>query len=481
MNFKNKKLLLFGGIAIVVLVVVLAMVHASQSKNTARYVTAQAQYADVNSVIQETGTVNPVDEVNVGTQVSGTISQLFVDYNSIVRKGEILAKLDPTSFQAAADQANATVDVSKAQAAAGASTIVQNAANSQNMAANEQQLIANVKKAQAQETLSSLTVSRDRSLLAQGYISQSQLDTDVAAESSNLQALRAAEQQAKGGTAQVLAATATEQVSQSQAAAAQAQVGVAAAVAEQANYNLSRAVITSPIDGIVVSRNVSVGQTVAASLQTPTLFVIASSLKDMEVDVSVDEADVGQLRASQTAYITVPAYPNVAFKGIVKQVRVNPTTLQNVVTYDAVVIVHDEQERLKPGMTANVAIDVVHRSNVLTVPMAALLYRPSAQHGAGAGSATGGTGGNGAAAGSAASPAPVAGAPGSHVTLWVLAKTKPVATPVVIGYSDGTNVEIAQGSLKAGDRVITSEIRSSSTRASSPGVLGPGIGGGRGG
>lgn len=475
MKFKNKKLFLFGGIALVALIVIFAFVHASQSKNNARYVTAKAQYADVNSVIQETGTVNPVDEVSVGTQVSGTISQLFVDYNTIVHKGEILAKLDPTSFQAAADQANATLDVAKAQAAAGSSTIAQNAANTQNMQANEQQLVANAKKAQAQETLSSITVSRDRALMAQGYISQSQLDTDVAAENSNVQALAAAEQQARGGTAQVTGANASVDVSQSQATAEQAQVAVAAAQAEQTNYNLSRTVITSPIDGIVVSRNVSVGQTVAASLQTPTLFVIASSLKDMEVDVSVDEADVGQLRATQTAYITVPAYPNIEFKGIVKQVRVNPTTVQNVVTYDAVVIVHDEQERLKPGMTANVTIDVVHRSNVLTVPLAALLYRPSGQHASRSGGAAGG-----AAPGPSGSPAPVAGAPGSHVTLWVLAKNKPVATPVVIGYSDGSNVEIAQGSLKSGDLVITSEIRSGSTGSSSPAGLGPGLGGGRG-
>jgi len=479
MNFKNKKPLLIGGVAVAALVIVLFVVHASQSKNDTHYVTAQAQYADVNSVIEETGTVNPVDEVNVGTQVSGTISQLFVDYNSIVRKGEVLAKLDPTSFQAAADQANATLDVAKAQAAAGSGTVAQNAANTQNMQANEQQLIANVKKAQAQESLSSITVSRDRALMAQGYISQSQLDTDLAAENSNLQALAAAEQQARGGTAQVVGANAGEQVSQSQALASRAQVEVAAAQAEQTNYNLSRTVITSPIDGIVVSRNVSVGQTVAASLQTPTLFVIASSLKDMEVDVSVDEADVGQLRAGQTAYITAPAYPNVVFKGIVNQVRVNPTTVQNVVTYDAVVIVHDEQERLKPGMTANVTIDVVHRSNVLTVPLAALLYRPSAQHASHTAGASRAAGGSGTPSASS-SPPPVAGAPGSHVTLWVLAKSKPVATPVVLGYSDGNNVEIAQGSLKSGDLVITSEIRSSSTSGSSPTGLGPGLGAGRG-
>jgi HlyD family secretion protein len=460
MKPKSKKLVLFGALALVACLVVFLLVHASSARNDPGYVTAQVKYGDINSTIQETGTVNPIDEVNVGTQVSGTISQIFVDYNSVVHKGQVLAKLDPTSFQEAVDQANATLAQARAQAAAQASTVTQNAANTQNMLANEQQLEANVKKAQAQYDLSNITVQRDRQLLAQGYISQSQLDTDEATNESNLEALNAAQQQAKGGTAQVAGANATVQVSQNQAAAAQAQIAVDAAQAGQAEYNLARTVITSPIDGIVVARDVSVGQTVAASLQTPTLFVIASSLKDMEVDVSVDEADVGQLRAGQTAYLTVPAYPNVEFKGTVKQVRVNPTTVQNVVTYDAVVYVHDEQERLKPGMTANVTIDVVHRPNVLTMPLAALLYHPSSAQKQGGQSQ-------------------VAGAPGSRVTVWTLQKRKPVPVPVVIGYSDGSNVEIAQGNLKAGDQVITGEIRSSS--ASRPtGAFGPAFGGGRG-
>jgi HlyD family secretion protein len=458
MKVKNKKPIIFGALALVLVVVVFVVIHASTSRHDPHYVTAQAKYADINSTIQETGTVNPVDEVDVGTQVSGTISQLFVDYNSIVHQGEVMAKLNPTSFQAAANQANATLAQMRAQAAAQVSTISQNAANTQNMIDNQRQLEADVKKAQAAYNLSNVTVQRDRQLLAQGYIPQSQLDTDVAANESNIQALNAAEQQEKGGVAQVTSANATEQVSVSQAHAAQAQISAAAAEAEQANYNLSQTVITSPIDGIVVARDVSVGQTVAASLQTPTLFVLASSLKDMEVDVAVDEADVGQLQQGQTALISVPAYPNVVFQGTVKQVRVNPTEVQNVVTYDAVVIVHDEQERLKPGMTANVTIEVVHRPNVLTVPLAALLYRPaSAQR---------------------TSAAPVAGAPGSQVTVWTLQKRKPVAVPVVIGYSDGSNVEITGGNLKAGDTVITSEIRSSSSHATTSGAFGPGLGGG---
>ncbi len=496
-----------------VIVIVALIVRNAGSRNAANYVTSPVVRTTINSTIQETGTINPVDEVNVGTQVSGTIAQLNVDYNSIVHKNEVLAVLDPTSFQAAAAQAHAQLDAARSQAAASSSTITQNAAAAQNSAANLQQLEANanaaqanVQKAAAQERLSSMTVARDRSLLSQGFISQSQMDTDQATESSNLEALRAAQaaytasqQQIAGGGAQLSGARAQIQTSQNQAGAAQAQIEVAAAQAQQADYNLSRTVIRSPIDGIVVSRAVAVGQTVAASLQTPTLFVIASSLKDMQVDVSVDEADVGQLRAGQNADITVPAFPNVTFHGVVQQVRVNPTTVQNVVTYDAVVQVHDPQARLKPGMTANVTIDVVRRNNVLAVPLAALLYHPSTRTG---GSRSGQAGGNGpsqagnagganaggqgqqsnaAATGSASSSsgttATVAGAPGSHVVIWTLGRSnKPRPVPVTIGYSDGNNVEITQGDVTEGERIITAELHSNAARTNGPAGFGGGFG-----
>jgi HlyD family secretion protein len=463
--------------------------HARKSSGGSRYITASVQRTTINATIQETGTINPVNQVQVGTQVSGTIQALNVDFNSIVHKGEVLATLDPTSFRASSSQAHANLEAARAQAAASQSTINQNAAAAQNSMANAAQLRANigaaqanVQKALAQQTLSQATVKRDRSLLAQGFISQSQMDADLATDQSNAQSLQAArssleaaQQQATGGSAQVVGAQAQETTSRHQAGASAAQIGVAAAQAQEADYNLDRTVIRSPIDGIVVSRSVSVGQTVAASLQTPTLFVIASSLKDMQVDVSVDEADVGQLKVGQAADITVPAFPNVTFHGTVKQVRVNPTTVSNVVTYDAVVAVHDQAGRLRPGMTANVTIDVVTRKNVLSVPVAALLYRPSAGRSAGGSAGAGG----GASAGAAASPQPVAGAPNSNTFLWVVQpeRQRPSRVPVTIGYSDGTNVEIKSGDLQESDRVIIGE--SQSARAGRPGGAGgPGLGGG---
>jgi len=235
-----------------------------------------------------------------------------------------------------------------------------------------------------------------------------------------------------------------------------------------------------------MARNVSVGQTVAASLQTPTLFTIATNLKDMQVDTSVDEADVGNVKAKDTATITVTAYPNVTFNGTVQQVRVNPTVVSNVVTYDAVVLVHDDSGRLFPGMTAQVTINTSTRTHVLSVPLQALLFRPLQQGarptstgggtpaggagGVGVGGPGGGAGGGGGGGGAAS--APVAGAPGSQVVIWVLRNGRPSAVRVTIGVSDNQNVEILSGSLQAGDPVIIAAVR---------GGRGQGGGGGRGG
>ena len=447
----SRRVLVFGVVAVAVIVAAYVVLRAVNGRLDApRYITSAVAYADIDATVQETGTVNPVNEVQVGTQVSGTVASLAVDYNSSVKKGQVLATLDPTSFQAAATQAQASL----AQAGASAQSA---AANEQQTQAGVGTAQANLNKAQAQLALARRTVQRDGELLAQGYIAQSQADVDSAAAKADAADVQSAQ------TA-VEAAQAQHQASQHQAAAAGAQVQSAQGAASQANYNLQRTVITSPIDGIIVSRNVSVGQTVAASFQTPTLFVIASSLKDMQVDVSVDEADVGQLRTGQSASISVPAYPNTAFRGTVKQIHVNPTTVQNVVTYDTVVAIHDESARLKPGMTANVTIAVARRQHVLTTPVAALLYRPQT---APAGQAT--PAGFGPPT-TSATPPPVAGAPGSHVIVWVLRGRggKPQPVPIVIGMSDGRNFEIQSGDVREGDRLITGQLQGQGGRGGNP-------------
>jgi HlyD family secretion protein len=447
-----KRILIIIGVVIVLSIATIAILGAFNAQHNApRYLTAPVTRADINAAIQETGTVNPVNEVQVGTQVSGTIASLNVDYNSIVRKGEVLASLDPTSFQASEMQAQASVSSAQANAAATQATVSQ-------MAASVQSAQANLAKAESQQQLTQATIARDHTLVSQGYIAQSQVDTDAAAA-------RAAQADAHAAATAVIAARAQENASSHQAVASSAQIASAQGQLQQANYNLQRATITSPIDGIVVSRNVSIGQTVAASLQTPTLFVVASTLKDMQVDVSVSEADVGELRTGQSASITVPAYPNTTFQGTVQQVRVNPITVQNVVTYDTIVTIHDETARLKPGMTANVTIDIAKRKHVLTVPIAALLYRPQ-----GSRPSSGGVpgGGGGSVTAGVATPAPVAGAPGSRVLVYALRQKKPQPVQIVIGMSDGQNFEIRNGDLHEGDRVIVGQLQARQGGVSNP-------------
>jgi HlyD family secretion protein len=452
-----KRIIIIAGIVVVLVIAIVLIVRAvSGGRATPRYITAPVTRTNIDATIQETGTVNPVNEVQVGTQVSGTVATLNVDYNSIVKKGQVLATLDPTSFQASEMQAQAGVSSAQANAAATQATVAQ-------MSADVQSAQANLAKAQAQLVLTQSTMTRDKNLIAQGYIAQSQYDTDAAGQ-------RAAQADVNAAATAITAAQAQENASSHQAISSSAQIASAQGQLQMSSYNLARATITSPIDGIVVSRNVSIGQTVAASFQTPTLFVIASTLKDMQVDASVDEADVGELRAGQSATITVPAYPNTIFKGTVSQVRVNPTTVANVVTYDAVVAVHDETARLKPGMTANVTIAVSTRTNVLAVPTAALLFKPRVGS-AGPSAPPAGPGGPAgfAAATTSSTPPPVAGAPGSHVVVWTLSAAKrPQAVQIVIGMSDGQNFEIRSGNLKEGDRVITGQLQARSGSTSNP-------------
>jgi HlyD family secretion protein len=503
-------------------------------RSAVRYITRPVAYADIAASVSETGTVNPVNPpgvVQIGSQVSGTIDSIKVDYNSKVTKGEVLATLDPTMFQATVDQDRANVLAAQATAAAAQNTVQQqqsavataqatlqqDEANLRAAQASQRQAVANyhaaeanVRKAQSTVALANLTVGRDRSLLQQGFIPQNQMDTDATALATDTEDLHAAQESAAAAAAAVQTSTAQVNAAQAQvnaaasqlrtaqaqvqtalaqALAAQHQVQSSAAQLRQAEYNLSRTVITSPIDGIVLGRNISVGQTVAASFQTPTLFTLATNLTDMQVDTSVDEADVGPVRAGQKAQITVTAFPNVTFNGVVHEVQLNPTTVSNVVTYDAVVLVHDAEARLRPGMTAQVSINVTTRSHVLAIPIQALLYRPIAPGQAGGAQGAGGPGGGapggggppaGGPGGGPAS-APVAGAPGSQVTVWTLRGGRPAAVRIVIGFSDGQNVEVRGGALHEGDRVIIAQVRGQGRRPPGGGAGGLGGGGPQGG
>lgn len=415
-RFPRRVAIVIGtGIALAILVVALIVAHA-RSLPRVSYQTTPVVQQDLIQSVTATGTVNPQNTIAVGTQVSGTISALNVDFNSHVTRGQVLATLDPTALQAALDQAQAALaqaqdearaagaSAAGAIAGAGSAVATQRAAEASASAAKATAGLnaaaiaaaqAGIAKLQSALDVAQQTVARDGSLLAQGYIAQSQLDTDrsnlVAAQSA-LQSAKIAVQQAQfaasasrstaaASNAQTTAAAFATSSAQAQAAAQGATaaasadaIKIAAAQVQTAQTNLAHTIITSPVDGTVVAREVSVGQTVAASLQTPTLFSIAQDLRKMEVDLSVGEPDIGNVRAGETVTFTVLAYPNRTFVGKVSQVRINPTITTNVVTYTTVVLVDNSDGKLLPGMTANASIQTAKAANAIVVPVAALAY-----------------------------------------------------------------------------------------------------------
>lgn len=382
------------------------------------YRTVKIERGNVVGRVTATGTLSAHVTVLVGCQVSGRIAQLHADFNSRVKKGQVIAKIDPAIFEAqlASMRANRF-------AAEGALT-----------------------QAKAQAKLAQANRERARQLRAEGLNSQADLDN----------------------------AEAAVEVALAQVEAQKGNLEQARAQQHQAEVNLAYTTIVSPIDGTVISRGVDVGQTVAASLQAPTLFTIAEDLHKMQVDTNVTEGDVGKLKDGMGATFLVDAYPNERFRGTIQMVRNAPQTLQNVVTYDAVIDVDNAELKLKPGMTANVTIVYERREDVLRVPNAALRFRPpaaltSAYPTAVASASRWGGGGPGApapsgsagrrrnrgdGAGKAGEGKPEGEGPPPR-TLWVLRDGKPVPVSVKVGLSDGTLSEILSGEVNEGDLVVT--------------------------
>lgn len=302
-------------------VVVTVVANFSLGRGSApQYFTAKLGSGDIHDVVDVTGTVNPVTTVQVGSQVSGTIASLHADFNSRVRKGEVIAEIDPALFRGALLQAQADLDSAK----------------------------ANVVKAQSVVTQTKADYERNTTLAKQGIVGSQALDL------------------AKANYDQAVASVGV----------AQAEVDLKAAAVDVARTNLEYTVIRSPIDGTVVARNVDVGQTVAASLQAPTLFTIAQDLRKMQVYAVTDESDVGNVHVGRTVTFKVDAFPKDTFQGVVSQVRMNPTTVQNVVTYDAIVDFDNPDLKLFPGMTAYLTIPVADARDVLRVPNGALRFKP---------------------------------------------------------------------------------------------------------
>jgi HlyD family secretion protein len=359
----------------------------------------------ITAKITATGTLSALVTVQVGSQVSGRIAELSADFNSQVKKGQVIARIDPQLFLAAVEQAKA------------------------NLLVNE----GNLAKARAQSVDSDRQLERQRALAQRQLIAQADLDTAQATAEAN----RAGVQSALGSVEQ------------------------ARANLHQAQINLAYTTIVSPIDGVVISRSVDVGQTVAASLQAPTLFTIAEDLTRMQVDTNVAEADIGKLKPDMTATFLVDAWPQVAFKGTIRQIRNAPINVQNVVTYDAVIDVENPDLKLKPGMTANVTVVWSQADEAVRVPNAALRFRPGADLPVttpAAATATNVSRGKRSDARSAGK------------LVYVLRSGQLDPVQVQTGITDGTETEIVAGALKEGDRVVT---ESAAEGSKSPAVSSP--------
>ena len=324
-----------------------------------QYKTAEIEKGDLTQTVSANGTLNPVILVNVGTQVSGTVKKLYVDFNDRVKAGQVLAELDPSLFNAQVAQSR-----------------------------------ANLANAKASLDLNTANEARSRALFKEGYIARQDLDTAIQAKKS-----------------------------------AQAQVNLAQAQLKRDITNLNYSIIRSPVSGVVIDRQIDVGQTVAASFQTPTLFRIAQDLRNMQIDSSYAEADIGNIRVGEDARFTVDAFPGHVFDGKVSQVRLNATVQQNVVTYDVVVAVDNPEQILKPGMTAYVNIVVAERKNVLLLPNAALRFKPEGEK--------------------------KLRKKQGEATVYVIREGRLVPVSVKTGITDNKMSEVIGGEIKSGDLVVT--------------------------
>ena len=340
------------------------------------YLTVAVERGTITTTVNATGIVNAVTTVQVGTQVSGTILKLLVDFNSPVKEGEVIAQIDPAPLatkvaQGRANVASATAGVQVAQA-----TTVNAKAAVETAQANAESARANVEKSKVALADARRILERNKEMARKSLIAQNELDTAQATYDGAVAQLKASEAQLEATAGQFKSALAQQRLAAAQEMAAAAQVDQAKATLQAAELDLEHTTIRAPVNGIVVSRSVDVGQTVAASLQAPTLFLIAQDLTQMQVDTNVSEADIGRVQVGQTATFTVDAYQNTTFTGQVTQVRNAPITVQNVVTYDAVVQVANPDLQLKPGMTANISFLIAERKDVVRVPTAALHFQP---------------------------------------------------------------------------------------------------------
>ena len=378
MRAQKKTIVLVGGILCLLVGPMAWLLLGSGS--SLQYRTAVVDRGDVNVTVSATGNPNAVVTVQVGSQVSGNILALFADFNTRVAKSQLIARIDPAPFQTRVNQAQASLDGARAAVVNSHALVQQSLAGIQAARSTLAAVHANVAKADALVEDARVKVDRRVIMVGQGADPAEDLETAQTTYQSALADRTAIEAQEQAAEDTVKVAQAQLLVANAQVATTQAQVTQAAAALQAARIDLDHTNITAPVDGVVVSRNVDVGQTVAASLSAPTLFLIAQDLTKMQVDTNVSEADVGRVRVNQPATFTVDAYPGEVFAGTVTSIREAPINVQNVFTYDAVIGVSNADLKLFPGMTANVKILVTEHPNVLRMPNAALRYRPPQEH-----------------------------------------------------------------------------------------------------
>jgi HlyD family secretion protein len=445
---RNKLLLCAGGAAVVI---GLGAWGAFRGSGEGQFRTVPVECGDIAYTVSATGTPNAVVTVQVGSQVSGNILALNADFNTKVKKGQVVARIDPQIFQARVDQARATLNAQEAAVINGQAQIEKSRAD----VSSAQAAVANAKATvvRYQSAVKDAKTKLDRRILLvkEGVMSREDGDTAQATYDQAVANLDAAQAQVTSSQGSVGATQAQVHVAETQVAAAEAQVKQAQAALAQAQTDLDHTYITAPVDGVVVSRHVDVGQTVAASLQAPTLFEIAEDLTKMQVDTNVSEADVGRVQVGMPATFTVDAYPGQVFRGSISSIHRAAINVQNVVTYDVVLSVSNPDLKLFPGMTASVKILVDQHHNAIKIPNAALRYRPAEA-----------TGKN---------------RPGAK-EVWILdATNKPQPVNVTLGLTDGASTEVTGGTLKEGDRLIVASL--SKKQATGGGSASP-FGGGRG-
>lgn len=364
-KFAKKRVIIPLGI----ILFICAISGVNAYKNRVQYQTQKLEKCTITQVVEASGTINPVNTVSVGSTVSGLMKEIYVDYNTEVKKGQLLAQIDPANFQASVDQ-------NKAQ--------IRNAE-------------ANLAKLNAEMVMAQKTYNRYKNLYQKNFIAKSELDqaeSDYLAKKASIGAQRASISQAR-------------------------------ATYNTAMTNLGYTKIIAPVDGTIISRDIDVGQPVAASFQAPELFTIAQDLKKMQIEVNVSEADIGKVKEGQDVEYTLDGYPDSVFYGKVTQVRLDSTVTSNVVTYTVIVSVKNDDLKLKPGMTANVSIVTSRNEDVMCAPSIALKYTPE-----------------------------VNGPKYKSQGIWILEKGKPLRIDIKLGASDDSNVEIISNKLKLGDDVI---------------------------